>query len=94
MKKVLAFLKKEPMLTVSVLAAVISLFITPPKLSLFQELDWHTLGTLFMMLSVLEGFKQENIFRPVIRFTTHFGGMVTLSLFLIFGVFFIHVRDQ
>ena len=27
MKKVLAFLKKEPMLTVSVLAAVISLFI-------------------------------------------------------------------
>lgn len=88
MKKVLAFLKKEPMLTFSVLAAVISLFITPPKLSLFQELDWHTLGTLFMMLSVLEGFKQENIFRPVIRFTTHFGGMVTLSLFLIFGVFF------
>ena len=88
MKKVLAFLKKEPMLTVSVFAAVISLFITPPKLSLFQELDWHTLGTLFMMLSVLEGFKQENIFRPVIRFTTHFGGMVTLSLFLIFGVFF------
>jgi Na+/H+ antiporter NhaD/arsenite permease-like protein len=88
MKKVLAFLKKEPMLTVSVLAAVISLFITPPKLSLFRELDWHTLGTLFMMLSVLEGFKQENIFRPVIRFTTHFGGMVTLSLFLIFGVFF------
>lgn len=88
MKKVLAFLKKEPMLTVSVLAAVISLFITPPKLSLFWELDWHTLGTLFMMLSVLEGFKQENIFRPVIRFTTHFGGMVTLSLFLIFGVFF------
>lgn len=88
MKKVLAFLKKEPMLTVSVLAAVISLFITPPKLSLFRELDWHTLGTLFMMLSVLEGFKQENIFRPVIRFTTYFGGMVTLSLFLIFGVFF------
>lgn len=88
MKKVITFLKKEPMLTVSVLAAVISLFITPPKLSLFQELDWHTLGTLFMMLSVLEGFKQENIFRPVIRFTTHFGGMVTLSLFLIFGVFF------
>ncbi len=88
MKKITDFLKKEPMLTVSVLAAVISLFITPPKLSLFQELDWHTLGTLFMMLSVLEGFKQENIFRPVIRFTTHFGGMVTLSLFLIFGVFF------
>ena len=88
MKKMITFLKKEPMLTVSVVAAVISLFITPPKLSLFQELDWHTLGTLFMMLSVLEGFKQENIFRPVIRFTTHFGGMVTLSLFLIFGVFF------
>ena len=87
-KKVLTFLKKEPMLTVSVLAAIISLFITPPKADFFTKIDWHTLGTLFMMLTVLEGFKQENIFRPVIRFGTKFKTMAILSMFLVFGVFF------
>ena len=46
MKKVLEFLKKEIMLTVAVLAAVVSLFITPPSLSLIKAIDWHTLGTL------------------------------------------------
>lgn len=88
MKKVLEFLKKEPMLTVSVLAAVISLFITPPTLERIKGLDWHTLGTLFMMLCVLEGFKQENIFRPIVRFSRHLTSMIILSMFLIFGVFF------
>ena len=88
MKKVLTFPKKEPMLTVSVLAAIISLFITPPKADFFTKIDWHTLGTLFMMLTVLEGFKQENIFRPVIRFGTKFKTMAILSMFLVFGVFF------
>jgi Na+/H+ antiporter NhaD/arsenite permease-like protein len=41
-----------------------------------------------MMLCVLEGFKQENIFEPVINFSKKFKTMATLSLFLIFGVFF------
>ena len=88
MKKVFEFLKKEIMLTVAVIAAVVSLFITPPTKALIKEIDWHTLGTLFMMLCVLEGFKQENIFEPVINFSKKFRTMATLSLFLIFGVFF------
>ena len=88
MKKIFEFLKKEIMLTVAVLAAIFSLFITPPSLELIKEIDWHTLGTLFMMLCVLEGFKQENIFKPIISFSTKFKTMVALSLFLIFGVFF------
>ena len=87
-QKITGFLKKEAMLTISVTAAVIALFITPPTTALLSAIDWHTLGTLFMMLTVLEGFKQENIFRPLIRLGTGFSTMVTLSLFLIFGVFF------
>ena len=65
--KILRVLKKEPMLTVAALAAVASLFISPPSEKLLYEIDWRTRGTLFMMLCVLEGFKKENIFRPVIR---------------------------
>ena len=88
MKKVLTFLKNEPMLWLSVLAALLSFLITPPSKDIFSRIDWHTLGTLFMMLVVLEGFKQENIFRPIIRLTSHFSSIMILSMFLIFGVFF------
>lgn len=88
MKKAFEFIKKEPMLLISVLAAVLSLFITPPKADFLKSINWHTLGILFMMLVVLEGFKQENIFRPIIRFGTRFRTLFVLSVFLVFGVFF------
>ncbi len=88
MKKILAFFKKELMLTAALAAAVISCFIAPPSLERLAALDWRTLGILFMMLCVLEGFKQENILRPVVLLSSRFKGMTGLSLFLIFGVFF------
>lgn len=87
MKKTMEYLKREPMLTVSVLAAALSLFLTKPSAALLQSIDWHTLVTLFMMLTVLEGFKKENIFRPLLRFAGKIPSMVGISFFLIFGVF-------
>ena len=76
------------MLTVSVAAALLSLFLTPPSAALVKEIDWRTLGTLFMMLTVLEGFKQENIFAPVLRLAGKIGTLTGLGLFLVFAVFF------
>lgn len=80
--------KKEVMLSVSLLAAVVALFITPPSAALLNDIDWKTLAMLFMMLTVLEGFKKENIFLPLIRFSSRLSTMFSLSLFLVFGVFF------
>ncbi|MBQ7599952.1 MAG: citrate transporter [Clostridia bacterium] len=88
MKKILGAIKKEPMLVVSVLAAVISLFITPPSAELLRDIDWRTLGTLFLMLTVLEGFKSENIFNPVLRLAGKMKSVTALSFFLVFSVFF------
>ena len=88
MKKVLGFLKKELMLTVSVAAALLSLLITPPSWELVSHIDWRTLATLIMMLTVLEGFKKENIFRPLLLLAGKIRSMVGLSLFLVFAVFF------
>ncbi len=88
MKKVLSFLKREPMLTISVAAAVIAMILTPPTAKLLTDIDWRTLGTLLMMLCVLEGFKQEHVLNPLIRLASRFEKMTALSLFLIFGVFF------
>ena len=88
MKKIAELFKKDLMLSVSLLAALVSLLITPPSPTLLAEIDWHTLAMLFMMLTVLEGFKKENIFLPLIRLTGRIGSMVGLSLFLVFSVFF------
>ena len=88
MKTITGFLKKELMLTVSAAAAIAALFITPPSTQLLRDIDWHTLGTLLMMLCVLEGFKQENVLMPIVRFASGLKRMTALSLFFIFGVFF------
>ena len=88
MKKITETIKKEPMLLVSLIAALVSLIITPPDKGVLKNIDWHTLGTLFMMLTVLEGFKQESLFNPLIKLSSNFKTMATLSLFFIFGVFF------
>ena len=87
-KKILHYLKKELMLTLSLLAAGIALLITPPTKALLADIDWRTLGTLLMMLCVLEGFKQENVLRPLVRLAGGLRRMTSLSLFLVFGVFF------
>lgn len=88
MKRLFSLLKKEPMLTLSLAAALAGLVITPPTAALIGEIDWRTLGILLMMLSVLEGFKQENVLRPVVNLAGNLRTMVSLSMFLVFGVFF------
>ena len=88
MRKIGQFLKKELMLTVSIIAALIAMILTPPSKELLLEIDWHTLGTLLMMLCVLEGFKQENLLLPVVKLAGGLKKMRSLSLFLVFGVFF------
>ena len=87
MNKIFAFFKKEIMLTVSVIAAVISLFITPPSKALLESIDWKTLATLFMLLSVLEGFKKENIFNPLLKRTSRLCSMKGLTCFFVYSVF-------
>jgi len=81
------FFKKELMLTVALLAAVVSLFITPPSRELFTEIDWKTLATLFMLLTVLEGFKKENIFNPLLQKTLKLSSMKGLTCFFVYSVF-------
>ena len=76
------------MLSVSLLVAAASLFITPPSTELLHDINWRTLATLFMLLSVLEGFKSENIFAPLIKRTKNLSTMKNLTIFFVFCVFF------
>ena len=85
--KTKALLKKDIMLSVSLLAAIISLFITPPSKDLLSSIDWKTLCTLFMLLTVLEGFKKEDIFSPLLKRTSRLKSMKGLTAFFVFAVF-------
>ena len=76
------------MLSVSLLVALVSLFITPPSRELLHDINWRTLATLFMLLSVLEGFKSERIFDPILRKAQRISSIKLLTVFLVFGVFF------
>lgn len=88
MRRIISFIKKEAMLTVSITAALISLLITPPDASLLKTIDWKTLVTLFMLLSVLDGFKHENLFTPLLRKAGKISSMCLLTFFFVFSVFF------
>ncbi len=88
LKKIAAIFKKEVMLSVSLLAAIISLFITKPSLELLRTIDWKTLATLFMLLTVLEGFKKENIFSPLLKKTSLITSIKNLTCFFVYSVFF------
>lgn len=87
MKKIIEFFKKEIMLSASLFAAIISLFITPPTTKLFSDIDFKTLCILFMLLSVLDGFKHERLFDPFIKMANGIKSIVKLTLFLVFCVF-------
>ena len=88
MNKIIALFKKELMLSVSLVAAIVSLFITPPSKELAGSIDWKTLAILFMLLTVLEGFKKENIFSPLLKKTSRLNSMKGLTCFFVYGVFF------
>ena len=88
LRKILNYIKKEPMLPVAIAAALISLLITPPSARTLRDIDWRTLATLFLMLTVLEGFKKENIFAPLLRLASKLKLSIWLAFFLVFSVFF------
>lgn len=85
--KIAAIFKKEVMLSVSLLAAISSLFITHPDRELLSDINWHTLATLFMLITVLEGFKRENIFQPVLNLTRRVKKLPVLTCFFVYSVF-------
>ena len=80
--------KKDAMVWVAMLAALVAVCVVRPSASLLKNIDWRTLGTLFLMLTVLEGFKKENIFNPILRLAGKIKSGVGLGLFLVFAVFF------
>ena len=65
MKTVITFIKKETVLTVAFLLAVISAFIIIPDREYIGYIDWNTLLLLYSLMAIMAGLQQLGVFRRI-----------------------------
>ena len=67
----LSYLKKDPVLAVSAVAAIISMILVPPSAAYWGYLDLRTLGLLLSLMLVVAGLRQAGFFDAVVRRLLH-----------------------
>ena len=65
MKRLVAYFKKETVLCIAAILAVISVFFVHPDSQYPGYLDYRTLALLFSLMTIMEGFKQTGFFGKV-----------------------------
>lgn len=60
-----AFIKKEVILIVAWLLAIISMFVVHPSGKYLEYIDWRTLGILWSLMIIMEGLKKNGFFDTV-----------------------------
>jgi len=59
------FFKKETVLTIAAILAVISAFFVPPGKEYIRYIDWKTLSILLSLMIIMEGFKGTGLFDEI-----------------------------
>ena len=62
MKKIISFMKKETVLTIATLLAVVSAFFVKPDRHYIGYIDFRTLGILFGLMVIMQGFQRTGLF--------------------------------
>ena len=88
MKKTIAFIKKEMVLCIALLLAVLSSCVIPPDKEYAGYIDFRTLAILFCLMSVMAGLQKMGIFEwiagGVLRKVKSFGSLVQVLMLLCF----------
>lgn len=88
-KKIGEFVRKETVLTVALLLAVISAFIVPPDSAYVDYIDFRTLAILFCLMTVVAGFSQQGMFGIIAKsMINRMGSLRAVTIVLIFMCFF------
>lgn len=61
-KRLLDFFKRESVLCIACLLAIVSMFIVLPDAEYIGYLDYRVLALLFCLMAIMEGFKQTGLF--------------------------------
>ena len=67
MNKFITFIKSETVLVVSLVLALISAFFVHPGKNYIEYIDFRTLGLLFSLMIVTEGYKKSGVFEKIAR---------------------------
>lgn len=62
MRKIVEFLKRETVLTIVWIGAVISAFFVQPSFKYVNYIDWRSLGILWSLMAVVQGLKNNYVF--------------------------------
>lgn len=63
--KILSYFKKEPVLIIASILAIVSAFITPPDMHYISYIDFRTLCILFSLMAVMCGFQKLGCFKMI-----------------------------
>ncbi len=89
MKTILNFIKKETVLCIACLLAVISACFIPPDAAYGGYIDFRTLGILFCLMTVMAGLQALGLFRMLAqRMLTKVGSLRQLVIILVLLCFF------
>ena len=62
MARIRSFVKREPVLLLSALAALVSCFFVAPDAGYLAYIDWRTLALLYCLMTVVAGLRQAGLF--------------------------------
>ena len=82
-QRLLGFVKREPVLLVSALLALVSACFAPPSAAYLQYIDFRTLGILFCLMAAVAGLSGAGVFVVAARrLSARARHVKSLSLFL------------
>ena len=61
-EKIIEFVKKEVVLVVATVLAIVSAFVVPPSLGYMEYIDWHVLELLLCLMTVMAGLQKCGLF--------------------------------
>lgn len=62
MKKIIGFVKKETVLTISWILAIVSMIFVPPNIKYIDYIDLRTLGILWSLMIIMQGLQKKKMF--------------------------------
>lgn len=88
-EKIKSYLKNEPVLTVAVFLAIISMFFVTPSKKYLSYIDFKTLACLFCLMTSAAGLKQEGVLERIsFMILSRIKNLRGLTLFLVFSCYF------
>ncbi len=83
------FFKKETVLSIAIILAIISAFWVHPNIGYLDYIDWRTLGILLSLMIIMEGFKRTGLFDEIgAKLLKHTKKLWQLIMVLVFLCFF------